>query len=218
MSENAEAARQRIEIDVVSDVVCPWCFIGKKRLEQARALAPDLDVVVRWRPYQLDPTIPPGGIPRKEYLERKFGPDRAAQMHARLEAAGADAGVDFAFDRIERSPNTLDAHRVIRWAAEAGAQDAVKSRLLTLYFMEGADVGDAATLAGAAADCGMDEAAVRARLATDEDVDAVKADIETAQRMGVNGVPFFIIDGRYGLSGAQPAETIVAAMREALRG
>jgi predicted DsbA family dithiol-disulfide isomerase len=214
-----DAARQRIEIDVVSDVVCPWCFIGKKRLDEARALAPDLDVVVRFRPYQLDATIPPEGISRKDYLERKFGPERAAQMHQRLEAAGADAGVAFAFDKILRSPNTLNAHRVIRWAgesADAGAQEAVKTRLLELYFLEGADVGDPDVLARAAADCGMDGDEVRRRLATDEDVDAVGADVETARRIGVNGVPFFIIDGKYGLSGAQPAETLIAAMRQAL--
>lgn len=214
-----QPARQRVEVDVVSDVVCPWCFIGKKRLDEARALASDLDVVVRFRPYQLDASIPPEGISRKDYLERKFGPERAAQMHGRLEAAGADAGVAFAFDKILRSPNTLNAHRVIRWAGEtpdAGVQEAVKTRLLELYFLEGADVGDPGVLAQAAAACGLDGEEVRRRLATDEDVEAVEADVETARRMGVNGVPFFIIEGKYGLSGAQPAETLVAAMREAL--
>ena len=214
-----DAPRQRIEIDVVSDVVCPWCYIGKKRLDEARALAPDLDVVVRFRPYQLDATIPPGGLSRKDYLDRKFGPERAAQMHERLEAAGADAGVAFAFDKILRSPNTLDAHRVIRWAGELsrpGVQEAVKTRLLELYFVEGADVGDPDVLARAAADCGMKGEDVRRRLATDEDMAAVEADVETARRIGVNGVPFFIIEGKYGLSGAQPAETLVAAMRQAV--
>jgi predicted DsbA family dithiol-disulfide isomerase len=213
---NLDPARTQIEIDVVSDVVCPWCFVGKRRLEAARALAPDLDIVVRWRPYQLDDTIPPGGIPRAQYLARKFGPEKAAEIYNRLNAVGAEAGIAFKFDAITRSPNTLDAHRLIHWAGESGLQDAVKERLLNLYFLEGADVGDPDVLASAAAACGMDGAAVRAKLASDDDKDAVRADIEKAQSIGVNGVPFFIIDGRLGLSGAQPPEAIVAAMREAL--
>ncbi len=210
--------KPRIEIDVVSDVVCPWCFVGKRRLEAALALLPDVDVGVHWRPYQLDNTIPPGGISRHEYLSRKFGPEKAADMYARLNGVGAEVGIPFAFDKIERSPNTLNAHRVIRWAGEAGAQtqESVKERLLTLYFMEGADVGDPDVLAGAAQACGMDGAAVKQRLASDEDMDAVRADIEAAQRMGVNGVPFFIIDGKYGVSGAQAPETLVEAIRHAL--
>lgn len=216
MSEAGNPARTRIEIDVVSDVVCPWCFVGKRRLEAARALAPDLDVIVRWRPYQLDDSIPPGGIARAEYLARKFGPEKAAEIYNRLNAVGAEAGIAFKFDAITRSPNTLDAHRLIRWAGEADVQDAVKERLLSLYFLEGADVGDPDVLAGAAAACGMDGSAIRAKLGSDDDKDAVRADIEKAQSIGVNGVPFFIIDGRLGLSGAQPPEAILAAMREAL--
>lgn len=215
-ADHSEPARTQIEIDVVSDVVCPWCFVGKRRLEAARALAPDLDIVVRWRPYQLDDTIPPGGIARSEYLARKFSPEKAAEIYNRLNAVGAEAGIAFKFDAITRSPNTLDAHRLIRWAGEAGVQDIVKERLLALYFLEGADVGDPDVLARAAAACGMDGAAVGVRLGSDDDKDSVRADIEKAQSIGVNGVPFFIIDGRMGLSGAQPPEAIVAAMREAL--
>ncbi len=210
--------KPRVEIDVVSDVVCPWCFVGKRRLEAALALTPDVDVGVHWRPYQLDNTIPPGGISREAYLTGKFGPDKAAQMHARLESVGHEVGIPFAFERIARSPNTMNAHRLIRWAGEMGekTQGAVKERLQTLYFLEGGDIGDHDVLAGAAQDCGMDGALVKQRLATDEDVDHVRADIESAQRMGVNGVPFFIIDGKYGVSGAQAPETLVEAIRHAL--
>jgi len=209
-----EASRRRIGV-VVSDVACPWCFVGKRQLQQALAMTPDLDVDVRWRPFQLDASIPPGGISRQDYLDRKFGPDRAKDMYARLQAAGAQVGIPFAFDKITRSPNTLDAHRLLRWAQEYGVQDMLKERLLNLYFVEGADLGDHEILCAAAGQSGMDAQAVRARLASDEDVEAVRADIDHAQRLGVNGVPFFIIDGRYGLAGAQPAETLVAALRRA---
>ena len=212
----AEEQPQRVEIDVVSDVVCPWCFVGKRRLEEACALAPELEIFVRWRPYQLDDTIPQGGIPRAEYLSRKFGPGKAADMYARLNAVGAEVGIPFRFDAITRSPNTLDAHRLIRWAGETGVQDEVKERLLNLYFLEGVDVGDHDALAAAAADSGMDAAAVKARLASDEDKENVRADIQTARNLGVTGVPYFVIDGRIGLSGAQPAENIILAIRQAL--
>lgn len=207
--------KPKVTVDIVSDVVCPWCYVGKRRLEEALAMTPDLDIDLRWRPFQLDASIPPGGISREEYVNRKFGPDRAKEIYARIRGVGAEAGIPFAFEKIMRSPNTLDAHRLLRWALEAGCQEMLKERLLKLYFIEGADVGDHDVLARAAADCGMDAQTVRQRLATDEDVDAVRADIDAAQRMGVNGVPFFIINGRYGVSGAQSAETLAQAFRQA---
>jgi predicted DsbA family dithiol-disulfide isomerase len=207
--------KPRVTVDIVSDVVCPWCYVGKRRLEDALAMTPDLEIDLRWRPFQLDATIPPGGISREEYVNRKFGPERAKEIYDRIRGVGAEVGIPFAFEKITRSPNTLDAHRVLRWALEAGCQEMLKERLLKLYFVEGADVGDHDVLARAAADCGMDAQAVRTRLATDEDVDAVRADIDAAQRMGVNGVPFFIINGRYGVSGAQPGEALAQAFRQA---
>jgi predicted DsbA family dithiol-disulfide isomerase len=158
--------------------------VGKRRLEDALAMTPDLEIDLRWRPFQLDATIPPGGISREEYVNRKFGPERAKEIYDRIRGVGAEVGIPFAFEKITRSPNTLDAHRVLRWALEAGCQEMLKERLLKLYFVEGADVGDHDVLARAAADCGMDAQAVRTRLATDEDVDAVRADIDAAQRMG----------------------------------
>lgn len=207
--------RPKVTVDIVSDVVCPWCYVGKRRLEDALAMTPDLDIDLRWRPFQLDATIPAGGISREEYVNRKFGPERAKEIYDRIRKVGDEVGIPFAFEKITRSPNTLDAHRVLRWALEAGCQELLKERLLRLYFIEGADVGDHDVLARAAADCGMNADDVRRRLASDEDVDAVRADIDAAQRMGVNGVPFFIINGRYGVSGAQAAETLAQAFRQA---
>lgn len=210
-----EGAKRKVTVDIVSDVVCPWCFIGKRRLEGALAMAPDLDIDLRWRPFQLDSTIPPGGISRKEYMDRKFGPERAATVHDRVREVGAEVGIPFAFEKITRSPNTLDAHRVLRWALEAGCQALLKERLMQLYFLEGADVGDIDVLAKAAGECGMDASDVRRRLASDEDVETVRAEIDRIHKLGVNGVPFFIVAGKYGLSGAQPSEIIVQALRQA---
>ena len=213
MSESGE--KKKLTVDVVSDVVCPWCFIGKRRLENALAMAPDLDIDLRWRPFQLDSTIPPGGISRQEYVDRKFGPERAAEIYDRVRSVGAEAGIPFAFEKISRSPNTLDSHRLLRWALDAGCQDLLKERLLRLYFIEGADIGDHDVLAKAACDCGMNAEDVRRRLGSDEDVESVRAEIDHVQKLGVSGVPFFILGGKYGLSGAQTSDALIEAMRQA---
>lgn len=144
-----------LTIDIVSDVVCPWCYIGKRNLEAALQQLPDSNIEVRWHPYQLDPTIPPEGIARRVYLERKFGA-RVDEIYTRVAAAGRQAGLDFAFDRIERSPNTLDAHRLIRWSQSVGKQDAVVERLFRAFFIEGRDIGDRAVLVDAASEAGME--------------------------------------------------------------
>ncbi len=202
-------------IDVVSDAVCPWCFIGKRRLEKAIALS-DVPVAVRWHPFQLDPTIPPEGKSRRAYLEAKFGTaERIAELHANIEAAGASEGIDFAFDKIKVSPNTLDAHRLIRWAAEHGRQEAVVEALFRAYFLEGRDIGDREVLAELAANAGMDRARVAERLASDEDRREVSAEIASAQQIGVTGVPTFIIASRYGVVGAQAPATLAQAFAEA---
>jgi len=208
--------RQTITIDVVSDVVCPWCYLGQKRLDRAIAATPEIDVAVNWRPYQLDPTIPAGGVDRQKYMLAKFGdPARIAQAHQRLVGLGSAEGIDFAFEAIRIAPNTLDAHRIIRWAGAAGdgVQDRVVRRLFRLNFEEGADIGDQAVLADAAAEAGMDEAVVRTLLPTGADVEAVKAEIATASRMGITGVPCFLIEGRYAVMGAQDAEVLADAIR-----
>lgn len=208
--------RQTITIDVVSDVVCPWCYLGQKRLDRAIAATPEIDVAVNWRPYQLDPTIPAGGVDRQKYMLAKFGdPARIAQAHQHLVGLGSAEGIDFAFEAIRVAPNTLDAHRIIRWAGAAGdgVQDRVVRRLFRLNFEEGADIGDQAVLADAAAEAGMDGAVVRTLLPTGADVEAVKAEIATASRMGITGVPCFLIEGRYAVMGAQDAEVLADAIR-----
>ena len=207
--------RPSITVDVVSDVVCPWCFVGKRKLEQALALVPELNVELNWRPFQLDPTIPQGGVSRREYMTKKFGPEKIAAIHERLKDVGAEAGIPFALDKIERSPNTLDAHRVIRWAQPHGTQTSLVDRLFTLYFIEGADIGDRDLLAKLAGEHGLDAKAIRAALATNQDAVAVQQEIASAVRLGVSGVPFFILAGRFGVSGAQPPEVLADAIRKA---
>jgi predicted DsbA family dithiol-disulfide isomerase len=203
-------------IDVVSDAVCPWCFVGKRRLEAALARDGESEVSVRWRPYQLDPTIPAEGLDRSAYMRAKFRDDaRLADVHARLTAIGEEVGIAFDFAAIQRSPNTLDAHRLIRWAAEAGKQDAVVERLFSDYFERGRDIGDPEVLVAAARDCGMDGDLVRSLLAGTGDVAEVRAEIEHAQQVGVSGVPFFIFASKLAVSGAQGADVLARAIQQA---
>ena len=211
MAESADP----LVIDVVSDVVCPWCYLGKKRLEAALATSGE-KAELRWRPYQLDPTIPPEGLDRKAYMEAKFGKgDRLKQAHDHLREKGAELGLAYDFDAIKRAPNTLDAHRLIRWALGAGMQDTVVTRLFALYFEEGRDISDRDLLASVAGEAGMDAKAVRAMLDTDQDVDAVRQEIAQAQKIGVTGVPFFIFAGRLALPGAQEASVMIEALKQA---
>jgi predicted DsbA family dithiol-disulfide isomerase len=204
-----------LTIDIVSDVVCPWCYLGEKRLEQALAEEAG-PVVVRWRPYQLDPTIPEGGLDRAEYMEKKFGKSgRLQSVHENLTRLGAEVGLPFAFDKITRSPNTLDAHRLIRWAASAGVQSRVVDRLFEAYFVEGRDIGDRVVLTEIAAECGLDADLVERLLAEGADSEVVRQEVEQAQAMGVSGVPFFIFAGRLGVPGAQEPSALRQAMAEA---
>lgn len=204
-----------ITVDVVSDVMCPWCFIGKRRLERAVTQLDGIDVEVRWRPFQLDPTLPAEGKDRKAYLEQKFGgPAEAEAIYDRIREAGRGEGIPFAFEKIERSPNTIDAHRMIRWAGVEGVQDALVERLFSLYFLEGADLTNRETLVAAAGDAGMDPAVVEALLLGDADRAAVEEEIATAQKIGVTGVPCFIVDNRYAVLGAQDASVIADAIRQ----
>jgi predicted DsbA family dithiol-disulfide isomerase len=206
-----------LTIDIVSDVVCPWCYVGKKRLEAALRLMPDKNVAIFWRPFQLDPSIPKEGLPRKTYLERKFGSlEKIAPAHASLVEIGKAEGIPFAFDRITRSPNTLDAHRLIRWAHEAGRQNEMVSRLFALYFTEGADIGNREVLIKAAVEVGLDAPLVTQLLTTEADLDPVIAEINGAGKMGITGVPTFIFAGRFAISGAHPAETLKKAIEQSL--
>lgn len=207
-----------VDINVVSDVMCPWCFVGKKRLEKALAeLGPEVDVAIHWRPYQLDPTLPPGGKDRRAYFAEKFGdPARVAEMHRNLAQIGREVGIDFDFEAIAVSPNTLDAHRLIRWAQGAGdgVQERVVERLFELFFIEGRNVGDRAVLVGLASEVGMEAAVVEAMLAADADSAAVRQEIDQARNMGVSGVPCFILDNKYAIVGAQSPEVIADAIRQ----
>jgi predicted DsbA family dithiol-disulfide isomerase len=204
-----------LTIDVVSDVVCPWCYLGEKRLEAALAEAPQ-PVALRWRPYQLDPTIPEGGLDRAEYMARKFGNSgRLQAVHDNLARLGAEVGIPFAFDKIKRSPNTLDAHRLIRWANSAGVQGKVVDRLFKAYFVEGRDIGDRGVLIDIAGECGLDAELVEKLLAEGADVDLVREEIAQAQAIGVSGVPFFIFAGRLGVPGAQEPSVLLSAMAQA---
>jgi predicted DsbA family dithiol-disulfide isomerase len=215
--EPAMSERQSISVDVVSDVVCPWCFIGQKRLEKAIEAVPEIAVDIRWRPYQLDPTIPPQGKDRRQYMLAKFGSEeRIRQIHATIEPLGAAEGIAFDFAAVKVAPNTLDAHRVIRWAGSAGngAQNKLVARLFQLNFEEGANLGDHAVLIEAARDSGMDATVVETLLPTDADAEAVRAEIATASRMGITGVPCFLLEGKYAVIGAQDSETLADALRQ----
>jgi predicted DsbA family dithiol-disulfide isomerase len=205
-----------VTIDVVSDVMCPWCYIGKRRLEKAAAARPEIALDVQWRPFQLDATIPPEGMDRRMYLERKFGgADAAERVYAPVRAAGEAESIPFAFDRIRRAPNTINAHRLIRWAGQAGLQEEMVERLFRLYFLDGGDLTETGVLAQAATEAGMERALVERLLAGEADIAEVRQEIEAAQRMGITGVPTFIIAGRYAVVGAQPAEVLADAISKA---
>jgi len=204
-------------LDVVSDVMCPWCYIGKRRMEKALELTPDLNVEIRWRPFQLDPTLPAEGKDRATYLNEKFGGEaRAKEIYQTVEDAGSEEGIPFAFDRITKSPNTIDSHRLIRWAAGQDCQDAMVERLFELYFLEGADLTSVDTLVDAARDAGLDPDLTRELLENDSDRKEVEEEIAVAQRIGVTGVPCFIIDNKYAVMGAQDANALVNAFRQAV--
>jgi predicted DsbA family dithiol-disulfide isomerase len=210
------ADKQTVSVDVISDVVCPWCYIGQKRLEKA-ADGSDVAVDIRWRPYQLDATIPPEGKDRKAYMLAKFGSEeRLRQIHDRIVPLGAAEGIDFHFEDIRIAANTLDAHRVIRWAASAdpGVQNRVVKALFAANFEKGEYIADHAELARIAGENGMDASLVATLLASDADKDAVRAEIEQAQRMGVTGVPCFLLEGRYAVMGAQDVEVLADAIRQ----
>ncbi|SUB01136.1 Protein-disulfide isomerase [Pannonibacter phragmitetus] len=205
-----------LTVDVISDVMCPWCYIGKRRLEKAIRQVPELSIEVRWHPFQLDPSLPREGKDRETYLNGKFGgPAKAAAIYQRVSAAGAEEGIAFAFDRIRVSPNTLDSHRLILWSRADGLQDEVVERLFRAYFIEGRDLSKASTLVDISAEAGMESDLVAQLLETDSDLAKLRSQIEQAGGMGVTGVPFFIIDGRFAIAGAETAETIAAALLHA---
>jgi predicted DsbA family dithiol-disulfide isomerase len=207
-----------LAVDVISDVICPWCYIGKRRLEKAiAALESRHEVRVRWHPFQLNPSMPKDGISRREYRTRKFGSwERSLELDAQVAAAGAADGIHFAFERMERTPNTLDAHRLIWLANKQGVQGAVVESLFLAYFTEGRDISNRQTLIDVVADAGLERQRAEALLDSDEGMDAIKETGDQARRFRVEGMPFFIVNGKLTLSGAQQPDAFLAAFREAL--
>ena len=205
-----------VRIDVVSDVVCPWCFIGKRRLEKALALRPDIPVEVHWHPYFLNDWIPPEGMSREQYLTTKFGsPERYKGIAQRVSAAAASEELVYASEKMTRQPNTRDCHRLIRWAGGIGKAAEMKQRLMDLYFTEGADLSNRAVLVEAAAEVGLDAEDVRAALDSEQDVAAVEQEAQQAKEAGIDGVPCFIFGGKFAVSGAQAPDYLAAAIERA---
>jgi len=202
-----------LTIDVVSDVVCPWCFIGKRRLDAA--IVGQSDVEVTYRPYRLDPSLPPEGMDRAQYMRAKFGDAPLSTMQRKLIETGDELGIKFAFDKIARSPNTLDCHRLIFWAASAGVQDAVVEDLFSRYFEQGEDVSEIAVLVDVARNAGLDAEQILELLQRDEDRDYIAQEDERARRMGIEGVPCYIIAGRYALMGAQDRAVLLQVFARA---
>lgn len=204
-----------MRIDIYSDTVCPWCFIGKRHLEKALAESNFGGADIHWHAFQLNPDLPPEGRDRREYLDAKFGgSEAAAAIYARVSAAGRSAGIDFQFDKITRSPNTLNSHRLIRLAETRGKSQAMVETLFRGYFLEGRDIGDSVTLAELALAAGI-VGDMPVWLAGDGEHAAVLNDLQTGRKLGISGVPFFIIENRFALSGAQPPEVFMQALQAA---
>jgi predicted DsbA family dithiol-disulfide isomerase len=206
-----------MQIDVISDPVCPWCYIGKRRLERALSLRPDVAFEVRWRPFQLDPGMPVEGADRTEHLLRKFGSlEKLRPVQAVLEQAGLEYGISFAFEKIRRAPNTLNAHRLIRWSHSLGLQDEMVEGLFRGYFVEGKDIGDVKILAGIGDAVGMDGELLEELLTSDADVESVAQQDSMARKFGVQGVPSFLVGGRTLVTGAEDPATLVAIIDQVL--
>jgi predicted DsbA family dithiol-disulfide isomerase len=199
----SSGSKTAVKINVVSDVVCPWCYLGKARLEAALKDLPNIEAEIHWRPYMLDPSIPRTGVDRKAYMEANFG---------------KEVGIAFDFDAIKVAPNTMSAHRLIRWAAQAGQgiQNKVVDLLFKAFFEEGRDIGSAAVLINIAKEAGMDASIVETLLPTDAEEAGVIGEIATSKQMGITGVPCFIIDQKYAVSGAQTPDILVDAIKNAV--
>jgi predicted DsbA family dithiol-disulfide isomerase len=201
--------KARLGIEIVYDLVCPWCFLGARRLMRTLRRRPDLLFELTWRPFLLNPDMPRLGMARPDYVVRKFGgEDRARRLYASIADIGRVEGVPFRFERIRRTPSSVDAHRLVRYASRYGRADEMVEALFSAHFTDGRDIGDHAVLLGIAQACGLDAVAVRRFLASDTDADSVHADNLRAHRLGINGVPCFVIAGRHAIAGAQEPEVI----------
>ena len=202
-----------LKIEVYSDVVCPWCYVGKRRLERALTEFGG-NVRVTWRPFQLNPTMPKEGMDRTAYLEAKFGSlDSFRQLEEHVLAAGAAERIPFAFEKIAKTPNTFAAHRLIWLGEREGCQNAVVDALFRGYFEEGADIGSSAVLVQLAAQAGLPDESVERLLRSDEGTAEVKAEESAGHKLGIRGVPYFVLDGTYAISGAQPVDIFVSALK-----
>ena len=198
-----------MKIDIYSDTVCPWCFIGKRRLERALAERPQPDLEISWRAFQLNPDMPEDGMDRQQYLATKFGgAEGARRIYDQVRTAGAAENIPFDFEAIGRTPNTIKSHRLIRFAGEERLQDAMVEALFEAYFLRGENIGDEAVLTAAAVAAGLDGDMVATYLASDSDADVVRAEDAHARQIGIQGVPTFILDNKYVLSGAHPPEVL----------
>ncbi len=197
-----------MQIDIVSDTICPWCFVGKRRFERALELRPQADLSLTWRPYQFNPTMPNEGIDRKTYLAAKFGGlERAEKSYDRIREAGAEVGIEFRFDDIEMTPNTINSHRLVQYAKTQNANDAlITEKLYVAYFLEARNIGDINVLEDIAVESGLDGVAFRRYINSDEDRRYILEQDEAIRRQGISGVPCFIIEGKYAVSGAQSPE------------
>jgi predicted DsbA family dithiol-disulfide isomerase len=206
-----------MQIDVISDTVCPWCFIGKRRLGRALAQRPDIAFDVKWRPYRLDPTLPREGMDRQVYMRLKFGEDpmKIVEMHKLIAAEGEKDGIAFDFAAIQRRPDTLDSHRLIRWAEVAGVQDEIVERLFIAYFENGEDIGNIRVLSDIADLCGMDGLEVAELLESDADLALVEREDQIAREIGVTGVPAMIFGGKLAVSGAREPEVLLSVIDRA---
>lgn len=201
--------KARLTIEVVHDLVCPWCFLGVRRLLRTLRRRPDLLCELAWRPFLLNPDMPRNGMARPDYVVRKFGgEERARRLYGSITEIGRAEGVAFRFDRIARTPSSVDAHRLVRFAARQGSADALVEALFTSYFTEGEDIGSTNVLCAVGASCGLDPVPVRRFLNSEEDTDAVFAENLRAHRLGINGVPCFVVGGRHAIAGAQEPEVI----------
>lgn len=204
-------------IDVISDTICPWCYIGKRRLEAALAQRPEIEFEVVWRPFQLNPDMPANGTERDAYIDAKFGSrDQAKKIYERIAAVGLEEGLEFDIGKQKRLPNTIDSHRLNHWALTAGVQDQVVEALFEKYFIQGENIGEPEILIGVATDAGMDTDIVRDLLSGDADRDLVLREEATSRRMGISGVPCFVIDRKYALVGAQDPDVLLRAIDQAV--
>jgi len=201
--------KARLAIEIVHDLVCPWCFLGVRRLMRTLRRRPDLLFDLTWRPFLLNPDMPRGGMARPDYVIRKFGgEDRARRLYSSIAEIGRTEGMLFRFDRIRRTPSSVDAHRLVRYAARYGQADAMVEALFSAHFTDGLDIGDHALLVAIATASGLDGPATKRFLTSDAEMDAVYADNLRAHRLGINGVPCFVISGRHAIAGAQEPEVI----------